>query len=77
MIYCSKSLIVSRKLLQDWLNGWNLALQAAWYIRHAHWARLCYIPFAVAFVNSMYDIIVDSQFHKFMVGRSLVFYIFS
>ena len=31
-------------------DGWlklNLKLQAAWYVRHAHWARLCYNPFAI------------------------------
>ena len=53
---CSKSIIasrkflhkiVSRKLLQDRWNGWNSALQAAWHTRHAHWARLCYIPLVV------------------------------
>ena len=29
------------------LNGWNSALQAAWYIRHARWACLFYISFLI------------------------------
>ena len=29
----------------DRLNGWNLTLQAAWYIRHVRWTCLFYISF--------------------------------
>ena len=31
----------------DRWNGWTSTLQAAWYARHAHWARLCYVPFVM------------------------------
>ena len=27
------------------MGGWNSTLQAAWQVRHAHWARLCYVPY--------------------------------
>ena len=58
-------------------DGWlKLTLQAAWYVRHAHWARLCYVP-CVVFVSCMYDMVVNTQFHKFH-GRPFarVLYVF-
>ena len=29
------------------MGGWNSTLHAAWYVKHVHWARLCYIPFVM------------------------------
>ena len=61
------------------MGGWNSTLQAAWYVRHAHWACLCYIPIEIrmVFVNYIYDMVVDTQFHKFY-GRPFarVLYLF-
>ena len=55
------------------MGGWNSTLQAAWYVRYAHWARLRYFPFVIymVFVDYIYDMVVDTQFHKF-IGRSFV-----
>ena len=39
--------IEKRHLLVRPMGGWNSTLQAAWYARHAHRARLCYVPFAI------------------------------
>ena len=51
------------------MGGWNSTLQAAWYVRHAHWASLCYVPIEIwCFVNYIYyyyDMVSDTQFHKF------------
>ena len=68
---------------QLWLRpmgGWNSTLQAAWYVRHANWARLCCVPFVICnmvFVNYIYDMVVDISSTSFMVGRSRVFYTYS
>ena len=38
------------ELRQLWvrpMGGWNSTLQAAWYVRHAHWACLCYVPIEI------------------------------
>ena len=49
------------------------------YIKHAHWARLCYVPFVIymVFANYIYDMVVDTQFHEFH-GRPFarVLYVF-
>ena len=39
--------IEKRQLWVRPMGGWNSTLQAAWYVRHAHWARLCYVPWHV------------------------------
>ena len=49
---CKKSNIIlenieKRQLWVRPMGGWNSTLQAAWYVRHAHWARLCYVPFVI------------------------------
>ena len=60
------------------MGGFNSTLQAAWYARGAHWARLCYVPFCnMVFVNYIYNMVGDTQLHKFH-GRPLarVLYVF-
>ena len=52
------------------MGGFNSTLQAACYVRHARWACLCScVPFVIGirmvFVNYIYDMVVDTQFHKF------------
>ena len=56
---------------------WNLTLQAAWHVRHAHWARLCYVPFAIWWLRitpTKWLLILSST--SFMIGRSRVLYLF-
>ena len=52
--------IEKRRLWVRPMGGWNSNLQAAWYLRHAHWARLCYVPFIcnMVFVNYIYDMVI-------------------
>ena len=41
---------ITKEKRQLWvrpIGGWKSTVQAAWYVRHAHWARLCYIPFVI------------------------------
>ena len=61
------------------MGGWNSTLQAAWYVRHAHWACLCYAPFVILLclwiISTIWLSILSST--NFMVGRSRVFYIYS
>ena len=40
-------LLFKRQLWVRPIGGWNSTLQAAWYVRHAHWAHLCYVPFVI------------------------------
>ena len=52
------------------MGGWNSTLQAAWYVRQAHWARLCYIPFVIWCLwttSTIWLLILAST--SFMVGR--------
>ena len=48
------------------MGGWSLQ-KAAWYVRHAHWARLCFVPFVIlsclwiTYFNTIWLLI----FHKF------------
>ena len=47
-----------------WVVGWNSTVQAAWYIRHAHRARLlCYMPFVVLclWIKSTMRLVADTQ----------------
>ena len=44
---CVVHQIEKRQLWVRPMGGWNSTLQAAWYVRHAHWARLCYVPFVI------------------------------
>ena len=70
--------IEKRQLWVRPMGGWNSTLQAAWYFRHAHWARLCHIPFVIWCLwieSSMWLLILSST--SFMVGRSRVFYSYS
>ena len=39
--------IEKRQLWVRPMGGWNSTLQAAWYVRHAHWACLCYVPIEI------------------------------
>ena len=39
--------IEKRQLWVRPMGGWNSTLQAAWYVRHAHWARWCYVSFVI------------------------------
>ena len=61
------------------MYGWKSTLRAAWYVRHARWACLCYVPTEIrmVFVNYIYDLVVDTQFHK-LYGRpfACVLYLF-
>ena len=69
---------------QPWvqpMGGWNSTLQAAWYVRRAHWARLCYryVPFVIwccLWITSTTWLLILSS-TSFMVGRSRVFYMYS
>ena len=56
------------------MSRWLSTLQAAWYVRHAHWARLCYIPIALwcLWIKSTIWLLILSS-ASFMVGRSRVF----
>ena len=80
--------IGKRQLWVRPMGSWNSTLQAAWYVRHAHWACLCYVPFVIwcLWITSIYTIwllilsssmVVDNQFHKFY-GRPFtrVLYLF-
>ena len=53
------------------MGGWNSTLQAAWYVRHAHWARLCYIPFVIwcLWIKPAAWLLIPSS-TSFMAGRS-------
>ena len=69
--------IEKRQLWVRPMGGSNSTLQSAWYIRHAHWARLCYIPFwyGVCTLNLRYC--CDTQFQKFYgrpFARSMFFF---
>ena len=62
-------------------DGWlelNFASCVIRYVRHAHWALLFYNPFVVriVFVNYIYDMVVNTKFHKFYGRRSRVLYVF-
>ena len=49
-------------------DGWlKLNFSSCVTRRHAHWARLCYVPFVIymVVVNYIYDMVVDTQFHQF------------
>ena len=64
----------------DWMVETQLCkLRGTSYIRHAHWARLCYGPFIcnTVLVNYIYDMVVDIQFNNFH-GRPFarVLYVF-
>ena len=54
------------------MGGWNSTSQAAWYVRHAHWACLCYVPFVILWrswiTSTILLLILTST--SFMVGRS-------
>ena len=70
--------IEKRQLWVRTMGGWNSTLQAAWHVRHAHWPRLCYVPFAIWclwITSTVWLMILSST--SFMVGRSRVFYIYS
>ena len=59
------------------MGGWGLTLQAAWYVRHTHWAYLCYVPIEIYswwITSTTWLLILSST--SFMVGRSRVFYIY-
>ena len=62
-------------------GGWNSTLQAAWYVRHAHWACLCYVPIEIwcLWITSTIWLLIPLvlSFTSFMVGRSRVLYIHS
>ena len=60
------------------MGGWNSTLQAARYVRHAHWARLCYVPFVIWWLwitSTMWLLILSSTSFN---GRpfALVLYVF-
>ena len=62
------------------MAGWNSTSQAAWYVRHAYWARMCYVPLVmwcllIAATIIIWLLILSST--SFMVGRSRVFYTYS
>ena len=52
------------------MGGSNSTLQAAWNVRHAHWTRLCHIPFIMWCCEWNCNMVVDTQFHKFYCSRS-------
>ena len=47
------------------MGGCNSTLQAAWYVRHAHWARLCYVPFVIwcLWITSTKWLLILCSFH--------------
>ena len=61
------------------MGGCNSTLQAAWYVRHAHWARLCYFPFetylvwCLCIISTIIWLLMLSS-TSFMAGRSRVLY---
>ena len=60
------------------MGGWNSTLQAAWYVRHAHWAWLCYVPIEIwclRMTSAIWLLILSST--SFMVGCSREFYIYT
>ena len=70
--------IEKRQLWVRPIGGWNSTLQAALYVRHAHWACLCYVPIEIWclwITSTIWLLILSST--SFMVGRSRVFYIYS
>ena len=71
---------IEKRQLWLWpIGGWNSTLQAAWYVRHAHWACLCYVPIEIIWclwiTSTIWLFILSST--SFTVGRSQVFYIYS
>ena len=71
--------IEKRQLWVRPMGGWNSTLQAACYVRHAHWARLCYVPFVIQvwclwITSTIWLLILISTIC--MVGRSRVFYMY-
>ena len=48
------------------MGGWNSTLPAAWYVRQAHWACWCYVPFVIwcLWITSTIWLLI-AQFHKF------------
>ena len=59
------------------MGGWNSTLQAAWYVRHAYWAFLCYVPIEIWCLwntSTIWLLILSST--SFMVGRSRGLYLF-
>ena len=76
LVYVTKNWITSAVSTQP-MGGWNSTFQAAWYVRHAHWARLCYIPFEIWclwITSTIWLLILSST--SVMLGRSHVFYIY-
>ena len=70
--------IEKRKLWARLLGRWNSTLKTAWHVRHAHWARLWYVPFVIWWLwitSTIWLLILSCT--GFMVGRSRVFYIYS
>ena len=76
---CIYSKIEKRRLWVRPMGGWNSILQAAWYVWHAHWARLYYevplIIWCLWITPTIWLLILSST--SFMVGRSRVFYLYS
>ena len=65
--------IEKRQLWVRPMGGWNSSLQAAWYLRHAHWARLWFVPFVIWCLwirSTIWMLILGST--SYMVGRSRV-----
>ena len=50
------------------MGGWNSTLQAAWYVRHAHWARLCYVPF----VTLVYRVYIRTRYLANALVRTII-----
>ena len=66
--------IEKRQLWVRPMGGWNSSLQAAWYLRHAHWARLWFVPFVIWCLwirSTIWMLILSST--SYMVGRSRVY----
>ena len=82
--------IEKRQMLVRPMGSWNSTLQAAWYVRHAHCARLCYVQSVILWClwdtstiwllilsSASYDVVVDTQLHKLNGGPlARVLYVF-
>ena len=60
------------------MGDWNSTSQAAWYVRHAHWAHVCYISFVIWCLWTKTSVwSLTFSYTSFTAGRSRVFYIYS
>ena len=75
---CFSKNIEKRQLWVRPTGGWNSTLQAAWHVRLAHWARLCYVLFVIwcSWITCTKWLLILSS-TSFMIGRSRVFYMCS